>query len=132
MDVKGMLKSYIPAHKYALLCARDLDALLETVVKSPAMDGMPRKPATNGLEYEVARIEIAKVKLEKARNKALRLQDEIEDMIDLLTDSDQKSLIRLRYIHGLSWDEVASEMNWSRSQVFRIHGWALENLRRMT
>ena len=138
MDVKALLESYIPAHKYALLCAREYDALEDAVLKSPKMDGMPRTQSIHGLEYEAARREAARKKLDKARTESLKLLEEIENLIDSLDDFDQKQIIRMRYIIGadarscrkMPWDEVAKETNWCRAQVYKIHGMALEVLRR--
>ena len=38
-------------------------------------------------------------------------------------------MLRYRYIQGLDWDYIAVELNYSRRQVIRIHGEALEHLR---
>ena len=64
-------------------------------------------------------------------------QDEhTKDMIELLKeeletiDDDEKTFIKLFYIHGYSQKEVASKMKYSPSKMCRIHMKILEKLRR--
>ena len=52
----------------------------------------------------------------------------IETGIDTLPPT-ERVLLRLRYIHGLSWEEVCVDMSYSWRQVHRIHAKALEALR---
>lgn len=44
----------------------------------------------------------------------------------------ERRLIRLRYIRGLTWEQVAVEMNYSWRQVHRIHSSALKHLAQET
>ena len=64
-------------------------------------------------------------------------QDEYtKDMIGLLKEEletindDEKTFIKLFYIHGYSQKEVASKMKYSPSKMCRIHMKILEKLRR--
>lgn len=130
MDVKQKLRSYLPALRYAIICANRLDAIRETLLKSPNMDGMPRSTRISGLEVMTAAIDAEERRLMKSREKALEILDEIEDMIDELQSFDQKQVLRLHYIAGLTWDQVAMEAHYSERTVRRIHGQALNELRR--
>lgn len=131
MDIKAFLRQYRAALQYAERCARDLDALRDVGIRSPRLDGMPRgNGGTGGLDRQVALIDAAQRRLDKERAKALELLDQIEDMIEGLEDYRQKTLIRLRYIDGRSWEQIAQEMHWSERTVYNIHGKALEALRR--
>lgn len=128
-DIKAYLKSYIPARRYAERCLRDLDA--ETFLKSPQMDGMPRSSNPHGLDEQVARIEAIRKKTERARAKVLAMLEDIEDRIEALPDHDQRMVMKLRYIEGLSWEEVANEMSMSVRPVYYIHGKALAQMRKI-
>lgn len=130
MEVKAYLRTYQPALKYWELCIRRLDEAKEISLRSPKMDGMPKSGAAGGIEMQVDRILAAEKRLSKARDQALKILNDIEDMIDSLGDFDQKTVLRLRYIDGLTWDEVAIHANWSQRTVRRIHGRALEELRK--
>ena len=131
MEIKAFLRQYRAALLYAERCARDLDALRDVGIRSPRLDGMPRSTgAAGGLEGQVALIDAAERRLNRERDRALSLLDQIEDMIEGLEDYRQKTLIRLRYIDGRSWEQIAIEMHWSERTVYNIHGKALEALRR--
>lgn len=129
-EIKAYLRSYIPALRYAEKCFRELDAVEDISIRSPKMDGMPRSTGLHGLEEQVARIEAVREKAEKARAKVLAMLDDIEDRIEALENYDQKTVIKLRYIYGMEWTEIANEMSWSTRTVYNIHGRALAEMRK--
>lgn len=55
----------------------------------------------------------------------IRLKSEIADMIHEVDDVNCELLLEKRYITGKSGEEIADEMQYSISGVFRIHGEAL-------
>lgn len=52
---------------------------------------------------------------------------EIEQAIEPLEPT-QRTLIRLHYFQGLTWEQVAVEMGYTWRHVHRLHGKALEKL----
>lgn len=130
MEVKKWLHQYRDALQEAVECIERLDEA-DIVIKSPRMDGMPQAAASGD---NVERLAILRVTLEaranRARDKALRLADEINDAIDGLANSDQRRVLRLRYISGYCWEQVAISMHMSLRTVHRVHGQALNELRR--
>ena len=50
--------------------------------------------------------------------------------IDAVQDEAQKTVLTLRYINGFEWPDIQAEMGYERTQVYVIHGWALQNVRR--
>ena len=131
MDIKTWLGLYRKALDYAIKCFRELDSV-DVSVKSPNMDGMPRCTSTGD---NVERIAIMRVALsdraDKARREALEMAEEIYNTIETLEDYGQRTVLILRYIYGYSWDEVANNMETSIRTVHRLHGRALEKLRRL-
>ena len=130
-DVKTLLKSYIPALKYAEKCFRELDIARESTIRSPRMDGMPRTGSVSGLELQVAMIERIRRKAEKERDRVLKMLDQIEDMIESLEDPEQKTVIKLRYVYGYTWSEIAISTEMAERTVYYVHGKALANLRKL-
>ena len=63
--------------------------------------------------------------LSAARQKALDLAEEIQDVIEAVPDMEEQRLLRLRYINGMKWEEVADAMGYSVQHIFRLHGDAL-------
>lgn len=96
---------------------------------SPNLDGMPRShgggSATENLVAQKDQIE------RKYEAKVAELTAEleaIEQSIEVL-EPRERTLIRLYYIEGLTWEQVCVEMSYSWMQIHRIHGKALERLR---
>lgn len=107
----------------------ELEATL-TAPKTQRLDGMPHSPSGKGSPMDAVidrhitlqnryRIKLAELDA---------LQAEIEDAIEGL-DSVARTLMRLRYIQGLKWEEVCVAMNYSWRQVHNLHSRALEVLR---
>ena len=130
-DIKILLKSYIPALKYAEKCFRELDIARESTIRSPRMDGMPRTGSVSGLELQVAMIDRIRRKAEKERDRVLKMLDQIEDMIESLEDPEQKTVIKLRYVYGYTWSEIAISTEMAERTVYYVHGKALSNLRKL-
>lgn len=130
-DVKTLLKSYIPALRYAEKCFRELDIARESTIRSPRMDGMPRTGSISGLDLQVAMIDRIRRKAEKERDRVLKMLDQIEDMIESLEDPEQKTVIKLRYVYGYTWSEIAISTEMAERTVYYVHGKALANLRKL-
>ena len=130
METKKWLSQYRAALREAVECINELDAV-DIAIRSPNMDGMP-KGSVKGDNVE--RLAILRLTLEarvdKARDRALKIADAINDAIDGLEDSDQRRALRLRYLGGFSWEQVAMTMNRSVRTIHRLHGQALNELRR--
>ena len=53
------------------------------------------------------------------------VRQEIKGTLSQLEDENLKLLMEYRYIDGLTWEQVAVEMNYSYMQICRLHGKAL-------
>lgn len=100
--------------------------------RSQRSDGMPRG---NGPRHERADVLIDRkdkiLKLYAA--KVAELEETllaIEQAIGTLTDPTHRTLIRLRYIEGLKWEQVCVELGYEWSQTHRHHADALRELRK--
>lgn len=111
----------------------DMIKELEAVLYSPRsqrLDGMPRGGSSPGSMVEGAVIKHTEL-LDRYEQKVLELSKalvEIEEAIEVL-EPRERTLIRLHYAEGLTWEEVCVAMNYSWRQVHRIHAKALETLR---
>ena len=47
--------------------------------------------------------------------------------VDRMQDQTEREILRYRYIDGLSWEEIAAKLNYSKRNVTRIHGRALQH-----
>lgn len=53
---------------------------------------------------------------------------DIERVIDGVSNDRQRDVLRLRYINGLKWEEIAVKLMLDYRWVLRLHGKALQNL----
>lgn len=130
---KEKLRSYRAIRKERDLLNEKIKEL-ETELYDPRaqrIDGMPRSGSNNDSTRREAQIDRKDELLALYREKERELTRailEIEEIIDLLQPR-ERTLLRLYYIDGLTWEQVACEMNYSWRQVHRIHGEALKKLK---
>lgn len=88
------------------------------------------------IKQELAALEVLARKIERHSTDELRAEyDQIRERLtaELLRieqaletlDSTERTLMRLRYIDGLSWQAVTMRINYSWQQTHRIHARAL-------
>lgn len=129
---KKQLKDYRALKKERDDIARRLQELEaeKFVLRTSRMDGMPRGGSGENyvLEAKMDREdELRRLYHEKKAQLDAQLL-EIEKAIEVL-DSTERTLVRLYYIDGLTWEEVAVEIGYCWSQTHRYHASALEKLR---
>ncbi len=61
-------------------------------------------------------------------DKLFNLKLEIRTAINNVENTDERLLLRCRYLNFLKWDEICEEMHLSMRTVFRIHMSALQNI----
>ena len=117
MDVKQTLRQYWQALTYAQKCFRELDDARNEGLRSPRLDGMPRGGGGNGLDAQVARIDALERREAKAREKALGLAEEIEEMIEGLEDITLDTVRDLLTVDTQSWLEDVANIKEFYAQV---------------
>lgn len=111
---------------------RQLEALKDHArYTSPQFDneGQPSLLIKSKLEENAVKI----VELEKSIalkvQERERLRKEIERTIEAVNNPECESLLRMRYLSFMDWDEIASRMELSRSYTFKVHVRALDLVR---
>lgn len=105
-----------------------MDKMFPSVVN----DGMPKGSKQSDLSEYVSKLDELIEKLKQERFEKIKRMDDILYHISLLRDEDEQRVLRLRYIKGLKWEEVAVNMNYKWAQMHRIHSSALKNLKHDT
>lgn len=92
------------------------------------MDGSPRAPGTHSkVEAAVIRIDEATKRYAAKIADIIALQIRIEEAIELLP-TDERRLIRFRYLDGMTWERVCVSLGYSWRQTHRLHDKALRHL----
>ena len=129
-EKKESLRSYRRAVKRETDLLDEIQRLrTDKMFPSVVNDGMPRGSSQSDLSDYIAildeQIELLKTeRLEKAR-----CYQKIERQIKQMENEDEQEVLRLRYITGLKWEEVAVRMSYSWKHIHRIHSSALCNFK---
>lgn len=123
-EKKKILLSYKRLTQQEKAIREEIDEL--TLLKSPRPDGMPHgSPDPRGLEDVIARMDGIFTKWQKLLDKKYAALSHITDEIEKLPNETEKTLLMLRYIQGMTFEQCAVEMGYSWRHVLRIHGQAL-------
>lgn len=95
---------------------------------SPRLDGMPRSSSRGDamVNYLHRKGKLERLYIEKGKELE-REQLAIEEMIDSL-DPRERTLMRCRYIDGMTWEAVCTAINYGWNQTHKIHARALDKL----
>lgn len=128
---KAYLRQYLMAKRAQAVLEQEIDELrLDRMIPgSPAQDGMPRGSGGGDLSGYAARLDDLDQKLRTQMYKKIQIRAEITEKIDAMENETESLLLRLRYIHGLKWEEVAVKMDYSWKQIHRLHSKALNNFK---
>ena len=129
---KEALREYVHLKSERVQLARLLREL-EMEMEAPSiqkMTGMPHAPSGNksSLEAVVARHLDLMERYQNMLGRIDEIQAQIEEAIASL-DGVERTLMRYRYLDGMSWNDICEAMNYSWNSVHRIHGRALAKLR---
>lgn len=109
----------------------ELNELVKSI-SSPNLSGMPFS-ATKNTEPQYAKC-IQKItdlenEIKEETLNFLDIKKNIRQAINSVEDHDEYLLLKLKYIHFLTWEQIAEKMSFSLTQVHRIHSKALENIK---
>jgi len=74
------------------------------------------------------RIEELQIKINDEVNHLVALKSEIRDVINKVTDIDERMVLRCRYVHNFTWEQIGDELNADKSTIRRWHGNALNHV----
>lgn len=127
-------KQYLKQYRSGL---QELQALTERIVRvrsqadrvTATLTGQPGAPAGHCSGDNLQRCidmldELERRYVDRLRE-TIRMLTSIEDGIDALTDERYRQVLRMRYIDGLGWEEIAERVGYTKRQITNIHGAAL-------
>ena len=79
----------------------------------------------NTLEETITKIIDLEAKINARIDELVSMKQEAFTMINRIPDLDQQNILIARYIDGKKWLDIAFDLNFSISQVYKIHGKAL-------
>lgn len=127
-------KEYLKSYRRAIKREQDiLDEIqrlrLDKMFPPVVNDGMPHGSSHSDLSDYAAILDEQIDLLKEERLEKVRCYQKIERQISQMENEDEQEVLRLRYILGMKWEEVAVKMDYSWRQIHRIHSAALLNLK---
>lgn len=127
-------KEYLKSYRRAIKREQDiLDEIqrlrLDKMFPSVLNDGMPHGSNHSDLSDYAAILDEQIELLKEERLEKVRCYQKIERQIRQMENEDEQEVLRLRYILGMKWEEVAVKMDYSWKQTHRIHSSALQNFK---
>ncbi len=127
-------KQYLKSYRRAIKREQDiLDEIqrlrLNKMFPSVVSDGMPHGSSHSDLSEYVAILDKQIELLKEERLEKARCYQKIERQIRQMEDEKEQEVLRLKYIRGMEWEEVAIEMGYTWRHTHRIHSSALKNFK---
>lgn len=66
--------------------------------------------------------------VDKLMQEMIAARQRAEVLIASVPDAVQREVLTRRYIIGQRWEDIAESMNYSRRQITRLHGYALQSI----
>ncbi len=111
---------------------RQLDWLRShAVYVSPKLAEVPKAPSIRRSPVEEAVVRITELEREINDSIAqlMRLKSEIADVIRSVNSMECETLLEMRYLAFLAWDQVAAQLNYSQDYIYHLHRKALALVR---
>jgi DNA-directed RNA polymerase specialized sigma subunit len=85
----------------------------------------------SALEDAVVKLVVAEQTLNAQIDRFVDMKNEISEMLTEIVNDDERLLLELRYLCLNSWDDIASKMNTSTSNLYRLHRLAVDSFDRV-
>ena len=61
-------------------------------------------------------------------NRLSDLKKQIREVIEAVPDTDERLVLKYRYVLGMTWEQIGNELHADRTTVYRWHGSALNHV----
>ena len=86
------------------------------------------RPAEAPFVRSVEKIMALEEKINSEIDLLVSLKEQMRDVIAAVPDTDERMVLRYRYIHNLTWEQIGNELNADKSTIRRWHGSALTHV----
>lgn len=121
------LNRYRKAVREEQLILDEIQRLRESrMFPSLVLDGMPHGSDHSDLSVYAVMVDEQMEKLKEWQLEKVRLYESISDRIRRVEDDNQRALLMCRYIKGMRWEDVASELGYTWRWTHKLHSKALD------
>ena len=125
-------KEFLMSYQKEKRRVRRLEEQLEELRRnkmSPSVtnDGMPHGTDKKDLSDYAVKVDEIEQELVASRYSRICAFQEVQKRIEAMEDEREKDLLTYRYIRGMKWEKICTEMKHSWQHIHRIHAKALKN-----
>ena len=125
---KEYLKSYQKAVKAEQKIKDEIEQLrLDKMCPSVILDDMPHGHNQTDLSSYAAHIDDLMFDLKCKLEDKIELRRNINMRIQTMRSETEKTILWMRYIKGMKWEQIAVQMKYNYRSVLKIHGRALQH-----
>lgn len=89
----------------------------------------PNRPTEAPFVHCLEKVFELQKKINAEIDNLIDLKDQMRDVIDKVVNPDEQMVLRYRYIHNLTWEQIGDELCADESTVRRWHRQALNNVK---
>lgn len=129
-EKKEYLRSYQGLLKNIKLLQVEIEELrLSKMNPSIVYDDMPHPNNNTDLSTYAAVLDSKERQLADVKEQAATRYNEITAKIESMSDATERSLLTLKYLRLLTFEDISQKLNYSRSTTLRLHGKALKDFK---
>ena len=132
MTAKEYLKQ---AYRLDLKIKSDIEEVarlrdMATSITSPAIGDRVQSSRSSDAPFVrcVEKILLLEEKINAEISTMVDLKEQIREIIEAVPDADERMVLRYRYVHNLTWEQIGNEMNADARTIRRWHGNALQHV----
>ena len=130
MTKKEFLNQYLNAEKEIGIKLDQIARLRELSTKTTQTltPDKVKSNSENRLESSVSKIVDIEREIGTSIDQLERIRLQVESVINSVPNVNQRNVLRLRYISGMKWEQIAVKLNYDYRWVLRLHGKALNKI----
>ena len=127
---KEFLNQYLNAEKEIGIKLDQIARLreLSTKITQTLTPDKVKSNSENRLESSVSKIVDIEREIGASIGQLERTRLQVESVINSVPNVNQRNVLRLRYISGMKWEQIAVKLNYDYRWVLRLHGKALNKI----
>jgi seryl-tRNA synthetase len=127
---KEFLNQYLNAEKEIGIKLDQISRLreLSTKITQTLTPDKVKSNSENRLESSVSKIVDIEREIGTSIDQLERIRLQVESVINSVPNVNQRNVLRLRYISGMKWEQIAVKLNYDYRWVLRLHGKALNKI----
>lgn len=124
-------KEYLRKYRNLQRKAKELQMEIEAIEsrytgQAVTYSDMPKAPQSTGdLSDMAAKVDELLTYLAQIQTATIEAYTNISYSIEQLDNETEQLVLRLRYLAGLHWNDIATELHYAERTIYKIHGDAL-------